>query len=260
MPCISIIEPGARVGAAAPTPAIMIEGLCKNYPGQNVLREIDLSIGRGECTGLIGVNGAGKTTLMKCILDFCAVDAGSIRIFGTDHRRAEARGRVAFLPERFSPPYYLTGRDFLKFTAALNHIQYDESRALEMLATLDLDPATLQKPVRQYSQGMGQKLGLASCFLNHRDLVILDEPMSGLDPLARAALKKYLSTLKQQGWTLFYSTHLLEDVQALCDRVIILHEGVIRFSGKISDCCSVFQAASLEDAYLACIGAELLRQ
>ncbi|MGH8119102.1 MAG: ABC transporter ATP-binding protein [Gammaproteobacteria bacterium] len=237
--------------------AIRIEGLCKNYPGRGVLREINLTIDEGECTGLIGVNGAGKTTLMKCMLDFCAVDAGSIRIFGTDHRRAEARGRIAFLSERFSPPYYLTGRDFLKFTAALNHFEYDEERAVRMLATLDLELAALKNPVRQYSRGMGQKLGLASCFLNHRDLMLLDEPMSGLDPLGRSALKKYLATLKQQGRTLFYSTHLLEDVQALCDRVIILHGGTIRYSGAVNGCCSAFQTDSLEDAYLACIGAEL---
>ena len=233
--------------------AIQIDGLCKKYPGQDVLREINLAIGAGECTGLIGVNGAGKTTLMKCMLDFCALDSGSIRIFGTDHRRAEARCRIAFLPERFSPPYYLTGRDFLKFTAALNRIEYDESRAAQMVVTLDLDPSALKKPVRQYSQGMGQKLGLASCFLNRRDLLLLDEPMSGLDPRARAALKQYLATLKQEGRTLFYSTHLLEDVQALCDRVIILHGGKVRYAGTVSNCCSVFQASTLEDAYLVCI-------
>ena len=240
--------------------AIQIEGLSKNFSGQSVLREIDLSIRVGECIGLVGVNGAGKTTLMKCMLDFCAVDAGSIRLFGVDHRRAEARNRVAFLPEKFSPPYYLTGRDYLKFMAALNHLEYDGHAVNEMLAALDLDPAVLRKPVRQYSKGMGQKLGLAACFLNHRDLMILDEPMSGLDPLARASLKKYLVTLKQQGRTLFYSTHLLEDVEALCDRVIILHGGTVLFAGTIHDCCAAFPAVSLEDAYLACIESGSFRQ
>ena len=235
--------------------ALSIEGLHKNFPGQTVLREINLLINSGECIGLIGANGAGKTTLIKCMLDFCAVDAGGIRIFGVDHRRPEARNRVAFLPERFSPPYYLNGRDFLKFMAALDHSDYDEQEALAMLAALDLDPAALKKPVRQFSQGMGQKLGLAACFLKRSDLVILDEPMNGLDPLARAHLKKYLATLKQEGRTLFYSTHLLDDVQALCDRVIILHDGMVRFAGKVSDCCAAYHAGSLEDAYLACIEA-----
>ena len=233
--------------------ALSVEGLHKNYPGQVVLRGVDFSIRAGECIGLIGANGAGKTTLIKCMLDFCAVDAGGIRIFGVDHRRPEARNRVAFLPERFSPPYYLNGRDFLKFTAALSHSEYDEHETMAMLSALDLDPAALKKPVRQFSQGMGQKLGLAACFLKRSDLVILDEPMNGLDPLARAYLKKYLATLKQEGRTLFYSTHLLEDVQALCDRVIILHGGMVRFAGKVGDCLAAYQADSLEDAYLACI-------
>ena len=240
--------------------AIQIEGLCKNYPGQSVLGEIYLAISAGECAGLVGVNGAGKTTLMKCMLDFCAVDSGSIRIFGTDHRRAEARSRLAFLPEGFSPPYHLNGRDFLKYMAALNHIQYDEHASAGMLAALDLDPAALEKPVRQYSRGMGQKLGLAACFLNRRDLLILDEPMSGLDPLARARLKTYLATLKQQGRTVFYSTHLLEDVQTLCDRVIILHGGTVLFSGSVPDCCVTWRADTLEGAYLACIGSRSLGQ
>jgi ABC-2 type transport system ATP-binding protein len=235
--------------------AIRIEGLHKNYPGHPVLRGINLSINSGECIGLVGANGAGKTTLIKCMLDFCAVDAGGIRIFGVDHRCPEARNRVAFLPERFSPPYYLNGRDFLKFMAALDHSGYDEQEALAMFAALDLDPAALKKPVRKFSQGMGQKLGLAACFLKCSDLVILDEPMNGLDPLARVRLKRYLATLKQEGRTLFYSTHLLEDVQALCDRVIILHGGMVQFAGKVSDCCAAYGAGSLEDAYLACIEA-----
>ena len=235
--------------------ALHVEGLYKNFPGQVVLRGINISIGAGECIGLAGANGAGKTTLIKCMLDFCAVDAGGIRIFGVDHRRPEARNRVAFLPERFSPPYYLNGRDFLKFMATLNHSEYDEQEAMAILAALDLDPAALKKPVRQFSQGMGQKLGLAACFLKRSDLVILDEPMNGLDPLARSHLKKYLAILKQEERTLFYSTHLLDDVQAFCDRVIILHGGTVRFAGKVSDCCAAYRVGSLEDAYLACIEA-----
>ena len=235
--------------------ALNVEELHKNFPGQDVLRGVNFSISAGECIGLIGANGAGKTTLIKCMLDFCAVDAGGIHIFGVDHRRPEARNRIAFLPERFSPPYYLNGRDFLKFMAALNHAEYDEQEALAMLAALDLDTTALNKPVRQFSQGMGQKLGLAACFLKRSDLVILDEPMTGLDPLARSHLKKYLAMLKQEARTLFYSTHLLEDVQALCDRVINLHGGIVHFAGKVSDCCATYQADSLEDAYLACIEA-----
>ena len=232
---------------------LCVEGLHKEFTGRPVLRDINFSINSGESVGLIGANGAGKTTLIKCILDFCVVDSGVIHIYGVDHRRPEARNCIAFLPERFAPPYYLCGRDFFKFMAALDHSGYNEQEVMTMIAALDLDPIALEKPVRQFSQGMGQKLGLAACFLKHSDLVILDEPMNGLDPLARARLKKCLATLKREGKTLFYSTHLLDDVQALCDRVIILHDGLVRFMGRVGDCCAVYRANTLENAYLACI-------
>lgn len=234
--------------------AITVTSLVKTFGKQNVLRDVSLSIQQGEYVGLVGVNGAGKTTLIKCLLDFCSVDSGSISIFGIDHRLKEAREQLTYLPEKFVPPYYLTGENFLQYMADLNSIAYDADTVAGMLKILDLDLSALVKPVRQYSKGMGQKLGLAACMLSDKTLMVFDEPMSGLDPKARALLKQHLLELKQQGKTLFYSSHLLEDVAALCDRVIILHDGNVCFSGTTQECCGKYQADNFEAAYLKCVG------
>ncbi len=236
------------------THSIIIDKLNKKFGQQNVLKDVSLSIDAGEYVGLIGINGAGKTTLIKCLLDFCSIDAGSISIFGIDHRQTEARKQLTYLPEKFIPPYYLTGENFLQYMADLHGVAYDAVVVTEMLKVLDLDLSALTKPVRQYSKGMGQKLGLAACLLSNKALMVFDEPMSSLDPRARASLKRRLLELKQQGKTLFYSTHLLEDVAALCDRVIILHDGNICFSGTPQECCNRYQADNFEAAYLQCVG------
>lgn len=233
--------------------AIDFDHVTKSYRTQIVLSEVSFQVNEGECTGLVGVNGAGKTTCIKSLLDFCDIKSGKINIFGIDHRQTIARKNLTYLPEKFTPPYYLTGSDFLRYMSDLHHVEYFEKEVFTMLELLDLDPAALTRPVRAYSKGMGQKLGLAACFLSRKGLMIFDEPMTGLDPKARALLKKHLVTLRNQEKTLFYSTHLLEDIEALCDKVIILHSGRVCFAGTINECCDVYQGRNLETAYLACI-------
>ena len=235
--------------------AIKVEKLSKSFSGTQVLNEIDLTVAKGEFKGLIGVNGAGKTTLIKCLLDFCDVASGNIEIFGTTHTKKEARRRLVFLPERFVPPYYLTGKDFLVYMADLHGVEYNSRKVTDLFAILDLELSALSKPVRDFSKGMAQKLGLAACLMSEKDLMVLDEPMSGLDPKARVFLKQHLIELKQAGKTIFFSTHMLADIEVLCDRVAILHDGHIRFSGTIEECTDKFKADTLEQAYLACVGA-----
>ena len=234
--------------------AIKIEKLCKSFSGMRVLDEIDLSIAAGEFTGLIGVNGAGKTTLIKCLLDFCDVSSGKIEIFGMPNTKKEAREKLVFLPERFMPPYYLTGKDFLVYMAELHGVEYNPEKVADLTQILDLDISALSKPVREFSKGMAQKLGLAACLMSEKDLMVLDEPMSGLDPKARAYLKQHLIELKQSGKTIFFSTHLLADIEVLCDRIAVLHEGRIRFAGTTEECTEMFKTENLESAYLACVG------
>ena len=235
--------------------AVTFSGVAKSYSGQEVLSAINLDVKQGEFIGLVGVNGAGKTTLVKCLLDFTCINDGSISIFGRSHRETLSRERLAFLPEKFIPPYYLTGHDFLLYMSRLYHSPYEQERAEQILSILDLHISALSKPVRQLSKGMAQKLGLAACFLSDKDLLILDEPMSGLDPKARAYLKSYISELKKQGKTLFFSTHMLVDIQTLCDRVAILHDGILKFIGSPEECCGEFETDDFEQAYLRCVNA-----
>jgi ABC-2 type transport system ATP-binding protein len=122
-----------------------------------------------------------------------------------------------------------------------------------MFTALDIDPAALTRLARTYSKGMTQKLGLAACLLSDASLFVLDEPMSGLDPKARALVKRQLAALKSEGKTMFFSSHVLADVEELCDRMGILHGGELRFVGMPSDCRAQYRAATLEDAYLSCI-------
>ena len=232
---------------------IQFTDVYKKYGAQQVLKGIQLSMHQGEFLGLAGVNGAGKTTMIKCLLDLASVNSGSISIAGRPHSETASRNTLAFLPEKFTPPYYLTGRDFLNYMASLHGVTVDRTSTETILSTLDFNIDYLDKPVRQLSKGMSQKLGLTACFLSGRQLYLLDEPMSGLDPRARACLKNYLLQLKQAGKSLFFSTHLLSDVEAICDRVAILHDGVIRFIGTPAECCNQFNAATFEQAYLECV-------
>jgi ABC-2 type transport system ATP-binding protein len=229
------------------------ENVCKNYQSLQVFNHINLQIQQDEFFGLVGVNGAGKTTLIKSLLDFCEIDGGHITIFDQPHLKSQTRHCIAFLPEQFTPPYYLTGRDFLKYVAQLHHQLYDHTQALILCEKLDLAVAALNQTVKNYSKGMAQKLGLIACFLSRKPLLVLDEPMGGLDPKARAYLKRYLLSLKARGTTLFFSTHLLADVESLCDRMAILHEGQLRFIGTPAECCTQFACSELEEAYLRCI-------
>jgi len=235
------------------SPAIHFHQLNHSYGKKPTLQQIELTVRQGEFFGLVGMNGAGKSTLMKCLLDFCAVESGQIDIFGVSHRITNARSRLAFLPERFMPPYYLTGADFLKYILKLQDVPYNETAVASMLGALDLDPAALSNPVYNYSKGMTQKLGLIACFLAQRALYVLDEPMSGLDPKARSLLKTKLLDMKKEGCTLFFSSHALADVEEICDRMAIMHNGQLRFTGTPEECCTRFDAATLEQAYLKCI-------
>ena len=238
-------------------PALSIQELNQHYDKHDVLKGINLSVNQGEYVGLVGVNGAGKTTLIKSILDFVSIDSGKIEIFGKPHQETTSREALSFLPEKFIPPYYLTGNDFLSYMAELNQVDLKASAIEELFQILDLEMVALKKSVRQYSKGMSQKLGLASCFLSQRPMLLFDEPMSGLDPKARAYLKRHLASLKETGKTLFFSTHLLADVESICDRIIVLHDGKICFNGSPSQCREEFNANDLENAYLNCIGANV---
>ena len=235
--------------------ALRFAQVTKSYGGAPALSEFSLEVRRGAFFGLVGVNGAGKTTLLKCLLDFCDADGGAIEIFDVRHRATVARARVAYLPERFNPPFFLTGRDFVRYMLELYRAPYDEDRVARLFGALDLDLSALDRPARAYSKGMTQKLGLAACLLSGKDLYVLDEPTGGLDPRARALLKAELKALHRAGHTVFFTSHALADVAELCDRMAVLHAGRLRFAGSPQELIGQYGAPDLEQAFLACIGA-----
>ena len=238
-------------------PAIAFRGISKAFGAVRALDDFTLEVRRGELFALVGGNGAGKTTLIKCLLDFTTADSGSIEIFGTPHATTVSRADLAFLPERFNPPHYLTGRDFLRYMAELHRRPYDEARVRETFERLDLAASALDRPARTYSKGMTQKLGLAACLLSGKNLQVLDEPTSGLDPKARALLKRELMRLRDSGRTIFFTSHALADVQELSDRMAVLQNGRLRFAGTPDELVQQFGGATIEQAFLACIGEAL---
>jgi ABC-2 type transport system ATP-binding protein len=212
---------------------IEVSGVSKSYPmgfwrkRVKVLTDLSLAVGRNEIVGFLGPNGAGKTTTIKIINRLAFPDSGKVSIFGQEAGlRPESRRRIGFMPEQ---PYfyeYLTGEEFLGLCGHLNGISRREiaGRSSAMLERVGLDGAG-GTAIRKYSKGMMQRLGLAQALLHDPELVILDEPMSGLDPIGRMEVRNLIRELKAAGKTVFFSSHIISDVEALCDRVIMLHRG-----------------------------------
>ncbi len=233
--------------------SIEFSRLVKTHGKTKVLSNLDLIVEPGITLGLVGTNGAGKTTLIKCMLDFCHLDNGKISIFGVPHTQVIARSQLVYLPEHFQAPGYQTGERFLRLMLQLHNQSYERTAALKLFNRLGLEPKALAQRIRTYSKGMAQKLGLVLCLLADRPLMVLDEPMSGLDPRSRIQFKELMSEQKQSGKTLFFSTHMLNDVESLCDQIAILHDGQIHFVGTPEHCCKTYHADSLEAAYMNCI-------
>ena len=213
---------------------------------------LDLMVPEGDCMGLVGANGAGKTTLLKCLLDLDAATSGEMALFNRKHSLAAARARLAYLPEQFRPPGYLNGWEFLRYTSGLYGNAFNLNRVRQVTDVLDLEIAELDKLAISLSKGTARKLGLAACLLSGKKLLIMDEPMNGLDPRARVCLQSHLLELKRQGLTCFFTTHLLADAEKLCDSIAILHRGRIRYIGSPAACRRHFDAVDLEQAFLRC--------
>lgn len=233
--------------------ALSVNAVEVAYGKTRVIHGISLDIAEGETFGLIGLNGAGKTTLIKSILGLREIQAGDIHVFGQDRGQMESRRRYAYLPERFDPPWFLSGLEFIRFSMRLYNVPFSDQSARDTAERLALDPAALDRRVQTYSKGMRQKLGLMGTILTGCGLFILDEPMSGLDPRARAAVKDLLLETKAQGRTIFLSSHILSDMDEICDRVGVLHEGVLRYIGPPAGLRAQTGADHLERAFLKLI-------
>lgn len=235
------------------SPSLNITGVSAGYGGKNVIHDISLEVRAGETYGLIGLNGAGKTTLLKTILGLKEASAGAIEVDGHVAASAEAKKQIAFLPERFDPAWFLNAYEFINFTLSLYGRKIDRASVDAMADKLGLKTSFLPKKAQNYSKGMRQKLGLMTTFLTGCPLLVLDEPMSGLDPLARAQVKDLVAAARAQGRTTFLSSHILSDMEELCDRIAILHGGQIIFIGKPSDLITQTGQGQLERAFLQLI-------
>jgi ABC-2 type transport system ATP-binding protein len=234
-------------------PAIQCKNVYKSYSRQQVLENIDLEVPRGNFYGLVGVNGSGKSTMIKAMLDLVSIEDGLISLFGKSHRSVSSREQVAYLPDRFSPPVHLKCKDFIQYMLELHSSRQSKKEIHEMLDALELDRKTMESSVGRLSKGMTQKLGLTSCLLSRKSLLILDEPMSGLDPKARVLFKKQLFRLKEQGATLFFSSHVLADVDELADKMAVLHKSRILYEGTSTEFKQTYNGTNLEDAYINCV-------
>lgn len=230
-----------------------IEGVAAGYGRKRVLHEVSLSVEPGEIFGLIGLNGAGKTTLIKTITGLHAIDAGRISIFSHAAEDSESRRNLAFLPEQFLPSIHLKGWEFLELNLAYYGLSLDRSQAVTLAGKMGLDENALSRKITTFSKGMGQKVGIIGTLLTRRPLLILDEPMSGLDPLVRIGLKDALASYRDDGHSIFFSSHILADMDELCSRIAILHEGRIRYIGSPQELRITQGEATLERAFLKVI-------
>jgi ABC-2 type transport system ATP-binding protein len=233
---------------------LAVECISKSYGKHCVLDGISLDLKQGEIFGLVGLNGAGKTTLIKILLDLATADSGTATIFGQPCASVKGRERLSYLPEKFSPSRYLKGYEHLALALSYFGKKLDVEKAQALARSLDLDPAVLSRKVGSYSKGMGQKLGLIGAFMVDQPFMILDEPMSGLDPRARICLKEVMLQAKRDGKTLFFSSHILSDIDEICDRIGIIHDSKLVYLGTAADFKPTFHENSLERAFLRAIG------
>jgi ABC-type multidrug transport system ATPase subunit len=236
------------------TQALVVSNINYSIGGLEILQTLNLIVNERQYYAIAGVNGAGKSTLIKLILDLIRpASGGEIQIFGADNRDRHCRDQLAYLPENFDVKKNITGRQYLDFIAAVYRLKPGADKIAQLAERLDFPPDRLDSRVGGYSKGMVQKLGLLSCFMLDRRLLILDEPLSGLDPRARYHFKELMREEKSVERTVLYSTHLLADAEDLCDRFGILHDGEMKYQGTPADCMQRYQAETLEQAYMKCI-------
>jgi ABC-2 type transport system ATP-binding protein len=211
--------------------AIEITGLCKQFTGKRMtrvdaLKGLNLTIAAGEVFGFLGPNGAGKSTTIKLVMGLLRPTSGAAKIMGMDAGQAESRRRVGYLPENPAFYDYLSAEEYIDFVGT----QFRMEKALlvqrseDVLKRLDLWDAR-KRTMRGYSKGMVQRVGLAQALVHDPDVYILDEPMSGLDPIGRALVKDIILDLKKRGKCVFFSTHITDDVEKVCDRVGVIDKG-----------------------------------
>ncbi len=213
-----------------------VKDLKKSLSGKQILHDVNFSVQAGEVYWFLGPNWAGKTTTMKCILGLVNIDSGSIKIFNTEWLTQESKYKIGFMPENTYLYKYLTGREFLRFNGKFFDFTPEEleRKIEELLLKVWLQDAG-DKPLKSYSKWMLQRVWLAQSIINDPEILFLDEPMWGLDPIWRKMVKDILVSLKEKGTTIFFNTHILADVEDICDKISIIHRwNIIVESKKVS--------------------------
>ena len=245
------------------TPIVDIKDLRVEYRqnalgrGRKVKLAVDglnLVVNQGEVFGFLGPNGAGKTTTMNVLLGFVNATSGSASLFGVNVAEPIARQRIGYLPELTYYYKFLTAEELLRFYAKVFGLPRSETdkRIDELMKLVELEEAR-KRPIKSYSKGMQQRIGLAQALINNPDLLILDEPTSGLDPIGRMKVREIIQRLKSQGKTVFFSSHELGEVETVCDRVAILHQGKLMAEGRVDELVQKYQS-NLEQVFLKVIG------
>ena len=222
---------------------------------KRALKGLNLEVRRGEVYGFLGPNGAGKTTTMNVLLGFVNATAGDAWLFGVNVREPIARQRIGYLPEQTYYYKFLTAEEILRFYAKIFRIpKADVERRIDaVLKLVELDHAR-KRQIKTYSKGMQQRVGLAQALINDPDLLILDEPTSGLDPVGRMKVREIILRLKNEGKTVFFSSHELGEVETVCDRVAILAQGELKAEGQVAELVRLHQQPNLEQVFLKIIG------
>lgn len=232
---------------------LVAEQLGRDYDGKWAVRDLDLRVERGELYGFLGPNGAGKTTTLRMLAGLLLPKTGTVRIAGLDYHTAARRlhALLGFVPD--APPLYdyLTGRQYIGLVASLWHVErrLRDERAARLLHLLELDDAADQI-CKGYSHGMRKKIHLAAVLVTAPQVVLLDEPTTGLDPLSTRRLKDLLVDESRNGTTILFSTHVLETAEQICGRFGILHKGRLCAEGTLQQLRAAHGASSLEDIFL----------
>jgi len=218
-------------------PAISIRGLTKRYGPLTALNDLNLDIDRGEVFGFLGLNGAGKTTTIRLLLDLLRPTSGPAFIFGYNcwTEGLDARARIGYLPGELGLYLDLTGLETLNFLAGLNRQPVDNRHRQQLCDRLELPQRDLRRRLREYSSGMKRKLGIIQAFQANPPLLILDEPTEGLDPLMQESFYSLLSDVQRAGATIFMSSHVLSEVERVCDRIALLRKGQIVLLSSVRD-------------------------
>jgi ABC-2 type transport system ATP-binding protein len=250
-------------------PAIEINNLTKDYElgffrkrSVRALDDLSLSIDHGQIFGFLGANGAGKTTTLKLLMRLIFPTSGSARILGHDIQDVSMHQRIGYLPEN---PYfydYLTAREFLDYCGEIFGLRAAnrKKRTADLLARVKLDEKRWDTQLRKFSKGMLQRVGLAQSLVNDPEIVFLDEPMSGLDPVGRREVRDLIATLRDEGKTVFMCSHILSDIEVLCDRVAILKGGRLAQVGHLDELRQTTEGPNRMEVLATNADAETLRK